>query len=86
MQGRVWTGFEESNKDFLGWYDAMVRWVRKKFVKNPIPHLGGYVGPTAYDWYRDGGLLLPSFLPPIRPQWLSWAEAEDQHRSIFARS
>src|SRR5215472_8772842 len=85
-QGRVWAGFERENKNFQRWYDESVRWIRKNFVKNPIPHLGGYLGPAAYDWYKRGGLLLPTIRPPVTPQWLSWAEAQDQHRSIFAES
>lgn len=83
-QGRVWAGFERENKDFERWYNAIVRWIRKNFIKNPVP-LGGYVGPAAYDWYKNGGLLLPVFRPPITPQWLSWVEAQDQHRAVFSK-
>jgi hypothetical protein len=83
-QGRVWAGFERENKDFEHWYNSVVRWIRKNFIKNPVP-LGGYVGPAAYDWYKNGGLLLPVFRPPITPQWLSWVEAQDQHRAVFSK-
>jgi len=85
MQGRVWAGFEHENKSFESWYNTVVRWIRKNFVKNTIPSLGGYLGPAAYDWYRKGGVLLPSFKPPITSQWLSWIEAQDQHRAIFSK-
>lgn len=85
FQGRVWAGFECEDREFERWYNAIVRWIRKSFVKNPIPHLGGYVGPAAYDWYKKGGLLLPQFAPPITTQWLSWVEAQDQHRSVFSK-
>jgi len=84
-QGRVWAGFETENKDFERWYNAVVRWIRKNFIKNPVPHLGGYVGPAAYDWFKKGGLLLPMFRPPLTHQWLSWAEAQDQHRAVFSK-
>jgi hypothetical protein len=83
-QGRVWAGFERESKDFERWYNSVVRWIRKNFIKNPVP-LGGYVGPAAYDWYKNGGLLLPVFRPPITPQWLSWVEAQDQHRAVFSK-
>jgi hypothetical protein len=83
-QGRVWAGFERENKDFERWYNSVVRWIRKNFIKNPVP-LGGYVGPAAYNWYKHGGLLLPAFRPPITPQWLSWVEAQDQHRTVFSK-
>lgn len=80
LQGRVWAGFEQTNKRFDRWYAAVVGWIRRKFVKNPVPLLGGYLGPAAYEWYRKGGLLLPSFQPPLTPEWISWAAAQDAHR------
>ena len=84
-QGRLYTGINpHKGKDFEKWYAALVRWVRKHFIKNPIPHLGGFVGPAAYEWYRKGGLLLPIFTPPLSPQWISWMEAQDQHRATFS--
>jgi hypothetical protein len=36
-------------------------------------------------WYMNGGILLPAFLPPLTPQWMSWLEAQDQHRAVFGR-
>lgn len=83
-QGRVWAGFERENKEFERWYNAVVRWIRKNFTKNPVP-LDGYVGPAAYDWYKKAGLLLPMLRPPVTPQWVSWVEAQDQHRAIFSK-
>jgi hypothetical protein len=83
-QGRVWAGFEHENNRFETWYNAVVRWIRKNFVKNPVP-LGGYVGPAAYDWYKKGGILLPMLRPPVTPQWLSWVEAQEQQRVLFAK-
>jgi hypothetical protein len=84
-QGRIWAGFETENRHFERWYNALARWIRKNFVKNPVPLLGGYVGRAAYDWYQKGGLLLPMFRPPPTPEWLSWAEAQDQHRAVFSK-
>lgn len=84
-QGRIWASFERQDKDFERWYKAIVRWLRKNFVKNPLPLLGGYLGPAAYEWYKKGGLLLPNFRPPLTPQWLSWVEAQDQHRAVFSK-
>lgn len=80
VQGRVWAGFETQNKQFERWYAAVVRWLRANFMRNPVPLLGGYLGPGAYDWYRKGGLLLPGFQPPLTAQWISWAAAQDAHR------
>jgi|ERR1700690_50281 len=84
MQGRVWAQFDHPTKEFERWYNAVVRWIRKNFVRNPVP-LGGYVGPAAYQWFKDGGLLLPHFRPPLTSSWLSWIEAQDQHRAVFAK-
>jgi hypothetical protein len=85
MQGRIWAGFEQENRDFERWYEALVRWIRKKFVKNPVPLLSGYAGPCAFEWYKKGGLLLPMVRPPVSPQWLSWAAAQDQHRATLSK-
>jgi len=84
-QGRIWAGFEQENRDFERWFNSVVRWIRKNFVKNPVPHLGGYIGPAAYDWYKTKGILLPVLRPPVTPQWLSWVEAQDQHRAVFSK-
>lgn len=84
-QGRIWAGFEKENKEFERWYNAIARWIRKNFLRNPIPHLGGYVGPAAYDFFRGGGLLLPFLRPPLTDQWLSWTAAQDQHRALFSK-
>lgn len=84
-QGRVWAGFEQENRDFERWFNSIVRWIRKNFVKNPVLHSGGYLGPAAHAWYKAGGILLPAFRPPVTPQWLSWVEAQDQHRALFEK-
>lgn len=82
LQGRVWASSSAFAKDFERWYMAVVRWIRKNFRSCPVP-LGGFVGPAAYEWYKRGGVLLPSFLPPITPSWISWLEAQDQQRAVF---
>lgn len=85
-QGRVYTGLNANKGEtFEKWYGAIVRWIRKNFVRNPIPHLGGFIGPAAYEWYRKGGILLPVLRPPITQEWLSWLEAQDQHRTMFLK-
>jgi hypothetical protein len=82
-QGRIWAGFEQENRDFERWFNSIVRWIRKNFVKNPVLHTGGYLGPAAHAWYKAGGILLPALRPPVTSQWLSWVEAQDQHRAVF---
>src|SRR5437660_1498859 len=84
VQGRLYASFENATKDYEQWYNALVRWIRKNFAKVPIPLSGGYIGPAAHDWFKKGGLLLPMFRPPVTNQWLSWIEAQDQHRAVFS--
>jgi hypothetical protein len=83
-QGRVWARFDNPTKEFTSWYNALVRWIRKNFVGDATL-LHSHVGPAAYDWYKNGGLLLPHLRPPVARQWLSWVEAQDQHRSVFSK-
>ena len=82
-QGRVWAQFDDPTRKFESWYNAVVRWIRKNFVRDTV--LGDYIGPGAHEWYKDGGLLLPHFLPPVTSSWLSWVEAQDQHRVVFSK-
>src|SRR5205807_782908 len=36
VQGRIWAGFEQSNAEFESWFNSVVRWMRKNFIKNPV--------------------------------------------------
>ncbi len=84
-QGRIYTPFEcpeDQKAEFGRWYDGLVRWIRKNWMKNPVPLLGGYVGSAAFDAYKRGVTLLPMFTPPLTPQWLSWSTAQDSLRSV----
>jgi hypothetical protein len=83
--GRVYANFETSARGYESWYNSLSRWIRAHFIKSPLP-LVPYVGPAAYDWYKKGGLLLPMMIPPATtPPWLSWVEAQDQHRAVFSK-
>jgi hypothetical protein len=78
-QGRLFGSFEpylEKPQDFEKWYESLVRWIRRNYEKNPRG-TGGYVGPAAYEFYKNGGYLLPNFLPPRTKEWL--AEIGKQH-------
>ena len=83
LQGRIYTGFRsDKGQAFNGWYAGVVRWIRRNFKKNPVGHLGGYVGPAAFEWYKQGGVLLPMFKPPLTDEWRSWLEAQDSLRNF----
>jgi hypothetical protein len=79
-QGRIYGIFDNKSQDFLRWYEQIVRYIRKAFVRNPAS-LSGYVGPAAYKWFRQGGLLMPTFLPPDTDVWRKFFAEEDLIRS-----
>jgi hypothetical protein len=71
LQGRIWASFETEDKAFERWYNATVRWIRKNFIRDvALGHDRDSVGPEAYEWFKSGGLLLPSFRP--QPLTLGW--------------
>jgi hypothetical protein len=72
-QGRLFGNFEPylgKPEDFEKWYESLVDWIRQHYRKNPVS-TGGYVAPGAYDFYENGGYLLPNFLPPRTKEWLA---------------
>lgn len=86
-QGRIWASFETENKAFEKWYNAAVRWIRKNFIRDvAVGHDHDSIGPAAYEWFKAGGLLLPSFRPPLTDAWLAWASVQNQHRADLARN
>jgi hypothetical protein len=78
-QGRIYGVFDNKSKDFSRWFDQITRHIRKAFVRNPA-NLSGYVGQAAYKWFRQGGLLLPTFLPPDTSAWRKFFDDEDSIR------
>jgi hypothetical protein len=68
-QGRVYATFDQPTEGLRIWYEGIARWIRKNFTRNPIARVGGYAGPAALQWHRDGGLLLPFVRPLVTPQW-----------------
>jgi hypothetical protein len=68
-QGRIYASFDVQSEPLRKWFDTLVRWIRKTFVKNPVPWQSGYVGPHANEWHRRGGLLLPTYEPPLTDEW-----------------
>lgn len=78
-QGRIYGIFDNKGQEFMRWYEQIVRYIRKAFVRNPAS-LSGYVGPAAYKWFLHGGLLLPTFLPPETDEWRKFFASEDSMR------
>jgi hypothetical protein len=75
-QGRIYGVFDNKSQEFVRWYEQIVRYIRKAFVRNPAS-LSGYAGPAAYKWFLQGGLLLPTFLPPETDVWRKFFADED---------
>ena len=68
-QGRVYCGYGPTSEGLTKWFNRLVRWLRTTYAKNPIDWQSGYVGSQALELHRAGGLLLPTYLPPITEEW-----------------
>ena len=77
MQGRIYGVFENKQAEFEKSYERIVRYIRRRWRKNPITWIGGYIGPAASDWFERGGFLLPNYIPPVRSDWIE--RLGDQH-------
>ena len=75
-QGRLYAYAYQDHPALRTWYEALVRWLKKNFEKNPIAWMSGYTGPAAHAWYDKGGLLLPTVQPPLNPEWRARINAQ----------
>lgn len=78
--------FEPGAEAYSRWYQALVRWIRSHFVKNPVEEMNGYVGRAALEWFRQGGILLPMMmplLPPVTPWMLAFVDNQIKARSTM---
>jgi len=73
--------FDGAPNAYSAWYEALRRWIRSRFVRNPVDRLHGYVGRRALTWFQQGGILLPGFAPPLTQVWLSFVDAQEKGRS-----
>jgi hypothetical protein len=80
FQGRIYGIFDNKSHEFLRWYEQIVRHIRKTFVRNPVS-LSGYVGPAAYQWFLQGGVLMPNFRPADTAAWRQFFADEDVTRA-----
>jgi hypothetical protein len=81
VQGRLYGIFDPylgKPPEFQKWYERLVRWIQKTYKKNPTS-MSGYVGPAAYEFFEEGGYLLPQYLPVRTQAWLD--EIAKQHQS-----
>jgi hypothetical protein len=73
-QGRIYTWWGRSADDAGKWYASLASWLRRHFSRNPNRRLGGYVGPAALEWHKQGNLLLPTFRPPVNDVWRAYLQ------------
>lgn len=87
-QGRIYTGLSAKKGDnFVRWYNALSGWIRRNYLNNPDKFIGGYVGPAALEWFKQGGLLLPMIYPPTTPEWLAVFETQNNiRRALVSRT
>jgi hypothetical protein len=79
LQGRLYSFLSEMSVETVGPFRTARQWIKRSFQPCPFKLLGGYVGPAAMRWYRDGGILLPMFNPPATPAWEEFITS--QHRA-----
>lgn len=78
LQGRIY-GMEFGNRtEYTRWFASVQRWVRKSFRQNPCG--AGFIGPEAWRFFVEGGVLLPFFNPPITASWAEEIRKQDAIR------
>lgn len=77
-QGRIYGVFQDKQPEFEKCYEQIIRYIRRHWRKNPTDWMSGYLGPAASEWFEKGGLLLPSYIPPVRSDWID--RLGEQHR------
>jgi len=78
-QGRIYGVFENKQTEFEKFYERIIRYIRRRWRRNPAIWMGGYVGPAASDWFEGGGLLLPNYIPPVRSDWIQRLGEQHPH-------
>ena len=73
--------FEDAPEGYATWYEALAKWIRSHFARNPVEGLDGYIARAALGWFKQGGILLPALQPPVTPAWESFVEAQRAARA-----
>jgi hypothetical protein len=50
----LWAVWGGKSAEFEKWYERIVRHIRRRWRRNPVSLLSGYVGPAAYEWFKQG--------------------------------
>jgi len=74
LQGRVWGAFKTDDQQYRAWFEAIVRWIRKTYMKTDSPD--SYISPSVQEWRKSGGVLLPMFTPPVTDAWKKFVDQQ----------
>lgn len=80
LQGRLYSFLKDMGDETASLFRDGSQWIRRSFESCPYKLLGGYVGPAAMRWHRDGGVILPMFNPPATQAWEEFIKS--QHRRV----
>jgi hypothetical protein len=82
LQGRLYSFLSDMGVETAGLFRSGSQWIRRSFEACPYKLLGGYVGPAAMRWHRDGGVILPMFNPPATQAWEEFIKSQHRPQSI----
>jgi hypothetical protein len=82
LQGRLYSFLSEMSVDTAGLFKTARQWIKRSFEPCPYKLLGGYIGPEAMRWHRDGGVILPMFNPPATQAWEDFIKSQHRPQSV----
>jgi len=82
LQGRLYSFLKDMGVETASLFRAGSQWIKRSFASCPYKLLGGYVGPAAMRWHRDGGVILPMFNPPATEAWEEFIKSQHQSQSV----
>ena len=82
LQGRLYSFLKDMGVETASLFSAGTQWIKRSFEPCPYKLLGGYVGPAAMRWHRDGGVMLPMFNPPATQAWEHFIKSQHRSQSV----
>jgi hypothetical protein len=82
LQGRLYSFLKDMGDETASLFRTGSQWTKRSFESCPYKLLGGYVGPAAMRWHRDGGVILPMFNPPPTQAWEEFIKSQHRPQSV----
>jgi hypothetical protein len=82
LQGRLYSFLNDMEVETVDLFRTASQWIRRSFEPCPYELLGGYIGPAAMRWHRDGGVILPMFNPPATQAWEDFIRSQAGDRGL----